>query len=49
MTLFFMLQELVEVEGFPDDARIVHIAAGDFHSAAVSGAHSSTIVGSLFL
>ncbi|KAG0587458.1 hypothetical protein KC19_2G165600 [Ceratodon purpureus] len=28
--------ELVEVEGLPDDAKIVHIAAGDFHSAAVS-------------
>lgn len=35
------MQELAEVEGFPDDAKIVHIAAGDFHSAAVSGCQSS--------
>jgi len=37
-----MLQELVEVVGFLDDAKIVHVAARDFHSAAISGTHSST-------
>lgn len=31
----------MEVEGLPDNAKIVHIAAGDFHSAAVSGPYSS--------
>lgn len=36
-----IVQELVEVEGLPNNTRFVHIAAGDYHSAAVSGSHFS--------
>lgn len=36
-----IVQELVEVEGLPNNTRFIHIAAGDYHSAAVSGSHFS--------